>query len=212
MNNKADFFLPTPTLRTPPVQLRSTERITNLLDSAAQLIDQKGIDGLTTSDVATASGSSVGVVYRYYPNIQSLLRALAVRNLERFVDRIKDMDATTGWQTAADAVIDAYIELSRTEPGFRAVRFGEVIDERFIHQPTASTSTSIAHLVEELLVSRYGFTPSEGLTFDVEVIVELGDALLHRAFLYEANGDDRFIAKLRRLVRDYLTPYEVAAR
>ena len=212
MNPKADFPVPTLAVRTEPVQQRSTERITSLLDAAAHLIDQNGIDGLTTSDVATRSGSSVGVVYRYFPNIQSLLRALAVRNLERFIDRIRNVGEGADWPNAADAIIDGYIDLARTEPGFRAVRFGEVIDERFIHQPQEGATTSIAHLVDNLLVSRYGFTESDSLSFDVEVLVELGDALLHRAFLYEASGDDRFIAKLRSLVRDYLTPYEVSAR
>ncbi|MFM9877926.1 MAG: TetR family transcriptional regulator [Rhodoglobus sp.] len=212
MNHKADFPVLTLAVRTEPVQQRSTERIASLLDAAAHLIDQNGIDGLTTSDVATRSGSSVGVVYRYFPNIQSLLRALAVRNLERFIDRIKDVGDGAHWIDATDAIIDAYIDLARTEPGFRAVRFGEVIDERFIHQSKEGTRTSIAHMVDTLLVSRYGFVASDSLSFDVEVIVELGDALLHRAFLYEPAGDDRFISKLRSLVRDYLTPYEVAAR
>lgn len=212
MNHKADFPVPTLAVRTEPVQQRSTERISNLLDAAALLIDQNGIDGLTTSDVATRSGSSVGVVYRYFPNIQSLLRALAVRNLERFIDGIKDVGDDDEWTAAADRIIDAYIRLARTEPGFRAVRFGEVIDERFIQQSQEATTTSISHMLDTLLVNRYGFPASESLSFDVEVLVELGDALLHRAFLYEAEGDIRFIDKLRSLVRDYLTPYEVSAR
>ena len=212
MNHKADFPVPTLAVRTEPVQQRSTERITSLLDAAAHLIDQNGIDGLTTSDVATRSGSSVGVVYRYFPNIQSLLRALAVRNLERFIDRIKDVGEDAEWPATTDRIIDAYIDLARTEPGFRAVRFGEVIDERFIHQPQEATTTSISHMLYNLLVTRYGFEASESLSFDIEVLTELGDALLHRAFLYEPEGDIRFIDKLRSLVRDYLTPYEVSAR
>ena len=48
MNPKADFPVPTLAVRTEPVQQRSTERITSLLDAAAHLIDQNGIDGLTT--------------------------------------------------------------------------------------------------------------------------------------------------------------------
>ena len=209
MNLKADFPALTLAVRTEPVQQRSTERITSLLDAAAVLIDQHGIDGLTTSDVASRSGSSVGVVYRYFPNIQSLLRALAGRNLERFVARIQGV-STAGmadWSSAADSIIDAYLELARTEPGFRAVRFGEVIDERFI-QPTAGTTTTIAQAFDQLLVNRYGFAATAALTFDLDVIVEIGDALLHRAFLYSADGDDRFVAKLRALVRELLTPHQ----
>jgi AcrR family transcriptional regulator len=67
--------VPAAAIRTAPIQQRSSERITLLLDTAASLIDENGIDKLTTSDVAARSRSSVGVVYRYFPNIQSLLRA-----------------------------------------------------------------------------------------------------------------------------------------
>ena len=132
MNDKSDFV--PATVRTEPVQQRSTERITSLLDAAASLIDQNGIDGLTTSDVAARSGSSVGVVYRYFPNIQSLLRALASRNMERFTARIfgPAAEAPDTWMAAMNTAIDSYIELLREEPGFRALGFGDVIDKRFV--------------------------------------------------------------------------------
>ena len=106
MNTKADFPVPTLAVRTEPVQQRSTERITSLLDAAAHLIDQNGIDGLTTSDVATRSGSSVGVVYRYFPNIQSLLRALAMRNLERLTARITNVGEGASCPIPPDAIVD----------------------------------------------------------------------------------------------------------
>lgn len=197
------------TIRTEPVQQRSSERITLLLDAAAELIDRKGIDGLTTSDVASGSGSSVGVVYRYFPNIQTLLRALAARNMEKFTTSIFALMAeeSTNWMPAMDATIDIYAELSRSEPGFRALRFGDVIDERFLH-PDRSNNSVVANAFKELLVKRYGLEPTDELTFDLEVLVEIADSLLHRAFLYEPRGDERFIAKLREIVRDYMGKYE----
>jgi AcrR family transcriptional regulator len=208
MSTRSDAVPAGITIRTEPVQQRSAERITALLDAAAELIDRNGIDGLTTSDVATHSGSSVGVVYRYFPNIQSLLRALAARNMEKFTTQIYAFmaDEPTRWMDALDRTIDAYAELSRSEPGFRALRFGDVIDERFLH-PDRSNNSVLANEFKELLVKRYGLEPSDELAFDLEVIVEIADALLHRAFLYEPRGDDRFIEKLRGIVRDYMAKY-----
>lgn len=202
---------PSLSVRAEPVQQRSAERITNLLDAAAELIDESGIDGLTTSDVATRSGSSVGVVYRYFPNIQSLLRALAARNTERFTTRVREAVSTdTGtWRTALDEGIDAYIALARTEPGFRALRFGDIIDERFIQQD--ATNSPITRSFYDLLVERYGLAPSDELALDLEVLVEIADALLHRAFLYERDGDKRFIEKLRVIVTQHMAPYEADA-
>jgi AcrR family transcriptional regulator len=206
MIDKADFV--PATVRTEPVQQRSTERIASLLDAAAALIDEQGIDGLTTSDVATRSGSSVGVVYRYFPNIQSLLRALAARNMEKFTDRIYAAmnDSPAEWLTALDTTIDAYIDLTRTEPGFRAVRFGDIIDERFI-QPEMTNNSLLAAKFSEMLVKKYGLVPSDQLSFDLEVIVEISDALLHRAFVYDKQGEEKFIEKLRSIVRELMAQH-----
>lgn len=208
MNDKTDF-VPS-TVRTEPVQQRSAERITSLLDAAAALIDQNGIDGLTTSDVASRSGSSVGVVYRYFPNIQSLLRALASRNMEKFTAGIFGAmsEVPEGWMAGMDAAINGYVDLLRNEPGFRALGFGDVIDKRFI-QPEASNNSVLAKQFGELFTRKYGLTPSDELSLDLEIIVEIADALLQRAFLYERNGDDRFINKLRTIVFEYMSKHEV---
>ncbi len=201
-------------VRTEPVQQRSTVRITALLDAAAALIDEIGIDGLTTSEVAVRSGSSVGVVYRYFPNIQSLLRGLATRNMERFTERVtasvEAIDPALGWTPVLDATIDAYVELTRTEPGFRALRFGDIIDDRFLLPHEESYNSMISRAFTGILTSRYGMPDTDDFAFDLEVVVEIADSLLHRAFLYERDGDPRFIEKLRTLAVDYLSRHEPA--
>jgi len=197
-------------VRAEPVQQRSADRITNLLDAAAQLIDEHGIDGLTTSDVALRSGSSVGVVYRYFPNIQSLLRALAARNMQKFTNQIFGAMAEQPdeWMAAMNSAIDAYAHLLRTEPGFRALGFGDVIDKRFI-QPDLSNNSVLAREFNELFTRKYGLVPSEDLSIDLEIIIEIADALLHRAFLYERQGDERYITKLRGIIYDYMGRHKI---
>ncbi len=113
------------------------------------------------------------MVYRYFTDIQSLLRALAARNMDKFTDAIfHSMDQEPSeWTTALDKVIDEYVHLMRDEPGFRALRFGDVIDERFL-KPDRSNNTVLAEQFTELLVARYNLTPSAELSFDLEVLVE----------------------------------------
>lgn len=192
-------------LRTRPVQQRSTKRVTLLLDAAAALIDEKGIDGLTTTDVATNSESSVGVVYRYYPNIQSLLLALATRNIERFMARAAaTLEAHDGeWLDALDPVVDVSVDMMRTEPGFRALRFGTIIDHRTIDGST-STHGDLAARFTDSAVQRYGVPDSPDLRFDVQVAVEVSEALIQRAFETDPAGDERFIAKARELMHHVL--------
>lgn len=195
-------------VRTEPVQQRGADRIANLLDAAADLIDEHGIDGLTTSDVASRSGSSVGVVYRYFPNIQSLLRALAARNMRKFTDRVFDDadDRSDEWLGSINLAIDVYVDLMRSEPGFRALGFGDVIDKRFV-QPEFSNNSMLARKFNDLFVSRHGLEPTEDLALDLEIVIEIVDALLHRAFLYEREGDGHYIEKLRGIVDDYMGRY-----
>jgi AcrR family transcriptional regulator len=201
-------------IRTEPVQQRSADRITNLLDTAAALIDERGIDGLTTSDVAVASGSSVGVVYRYFPNIQSLLTALAARNLQRFTERVfgDSAGAPSSWTAAMNSAIDAYVDLCRHEPGFRALGFGDVIARRVLKPEVDSNNAALARAFNQLLVEQCGLQPSDELTFDIEVAIEISDALLNRAFQTDPAGDIRFIDKLRVIVDEYMAPHAQAAR
>jgi AcrR family transcriptional regulator len=194
-----------PKVRTEPVQQRSAQRVTLLLDVAAELLDESGVDGLTTSEVATRSGSSVGVVYRYFPNIQSLLRALASRNMQRFTEAVFnaiDSDSVQ-WRDSLDVAIDTFIEFNRCEPGFRSMRFGDVIDNRFL-EPEFSNNGVLARAFVGLLSEKYDFTPNERILFDIEVVIEVADALLQRAFLHDRQGEQRFIDTARAISSTYL--------
>lgn len=192
-------------MRTEPIQQRSAERIALLLDAAAALIDESGIDGVTTSAVAKRSRSSVGVVYRYFPNIQSLLRALAVRNLERYLERVwegVENSPPEPW-SSFDSTLDTFVDMTRHEPGFRALRFGDVIDQRFM-SPELSNNSILARKFAEQIGRTYDFEPDEAIVFHCEVAVEIASGLLTRAFQLDRDGDLRFIEATRRLCGDYL--------
>jgi AcrR family transcriptional regulator len=198
-------------MRTEPIQQRSAERIEMLLDSAAALIDEDGIDGVTTSAVAKKSESSVGVVYRYFPNIQTLLRALAARNMERYLERVRENveSSAPGPWTSLDRSLDIFVEMNREEPGFRALRFGDVIDQRFLN-PELSNNSILAREFARQIATLYelkgmdGDAENEDLIFHVEVAVEIASGLLGRAFHIDKNGDERFIEATRDLCITYL--------
>lgn len=209
---KDQTVVPTTATRTEPIQQRSSERITLLLDTAAALIDEKGIDALTTSDVAAQSHSSVGVVYRYFPNIQTLLRALAARNKQRFLETAFSAleVAPSDWLSELDDVIDLYIAFARREPGFRGLHFGAVIEERFVETDSAF-EIDVAARFADVVSHRYGLPATEALTRDIDMALEVGAALLHRAFRVDRNGDSRYIAKARLVMRELLEPHRVRA-
>ncbi len=62
--------------RKTPVQARSTDTVKAIAEATIQVLLTDGLDRLTTNWVAKRAGVSVGTLYQYYPNKQSLLFAL----------------------------------------------------------------------------------------------------------------------------------------
>jgi AcrR family transcriptional regulator len=195
-----------PTVRNEPVQARSAARLEALLDAAAAIVDEVGYERLTTAMVAERAGASIGTVYRYYPDRIALLRALSGRSFQRYVDSVSggvDRLRAGTWDEAVDYAVDAYAQMFRTEPGFRAIRFGDTLDLG-AEGGTLDNNRMLALEIARILADRFD-SASEDLMFALEVAVEMMDALLYRAFSVDPNGDERFIEEARVVMREYLT-------
>ena len=65
-----------------PAQRRSRATVEVVLEAAAQLLESAGERGFNTNAVAERAGVSIGTLYRYFPDKQSILTALARREME----------------------------------------------------------------------------------------------------------------------------------
>ncbi len=192
-------------LRTVPVQQRSNQRMQNLLDAAAGIIATEGIDAVTTTSVAYKSGSSVGVIYRYFPNIDSLLRALAHRNLQRYLARVEegsDKSPSEPW-SSWDLTLDSFVEMCRSEPSFRQLGFGDIINDRFLDNDV-SNNTVVAKAFAGMVSETHSIPVTDHMFFHIESAVWMGDSLMKRAFRSDPLGDERFVEEARRVIGDYL--------
>jgi len=192
-------------LRNVPVQRRSADRMEALLDAAAHLIDEGGIDAVTTTAVAYRSGSSVGVLYRYFPNIDSLLRQLAQRNLVTYLEAVRegsDMTPDDPW-SSWDLTLDAFVKLCRTEPSFRRLRFGELITDRFLSD-SEPNNVLIARYFADMVAETHSVPVTKDLLFHLQMAVAMGQALMTEAFRTNARGDKRIIEEARSVIGDYL--------
>lgn len=68
--------------RKQPRQERSKATVAAILEGAIQVLKAGGPAALTTTRVAQRAGVSVGSLYQYFPNKESILRALKARKLE----------------------------------------------------------------------------------------------------------------------------------
>ena len=195
-----------PLVRTEPIQERSAARIDALLDAAAEVVDEIGFDRLTTAMVAERAGASIGTVYRYFPDRIVLLQALRDRALLRYRRSVVEaihQQRPEHWWNAVECAIDAFVSMFRSEAGFRIIRFTDA-ERSGVPEEEVVREVSFAHQFASILADEYGLPAGEDLTFRLEIVVEMMDALINRAFLDDPAGDEKYIAEARTVAREYL--------
>ncbi|MEV3993255.1 TetR/AcrR family transcriptional regulator [Streptomyces sp. NPDC049837] len=217
-----------PPLRRTPVQRRSAERLSRILDACAELLEEAGYEELSTRDVAVRAGVPIGSVYRFFSNKRAMAAALAHRNLDRYAERVAARLAAREPAPVVDVVLDEYLAMKRTVPGFALVDFGvpasaedagEEAGERAGEDvregpgggPDGDASGHLVnHVVADricgLLAAHLGRTADDALRRKVLVAVEATDALLQLAFRAGPPGDLELIAETRALLHAYLAP------
>ena len=110
--------------RKTPVQARAAVTVEAISEATIQVLLSHGAERLTTTRVAERAGVSVGTLYQYYPNKQSLLFAV----LEDHLDKVS-------------AALEAACEHARHKPLTEMVR--EVV-EAFVDAKMARTDVSMA--------------------------------------------------------------------
>ncbi|WP_030622902.1 TetR family transcriptional regulator [Streptomyces sclerotialus] len=194
----------TPSLRRAPVQRRSAERLTRILDACAEVLDEQGYEDLSTRAVAARAEVPIGSVYRFFPNKRAMAEALALRNLDGYADRVTAGLTAAGdrldWRYAMDVVVDEYLAMKRSVPGFALVEFT-------VPAPRATREAN--HLVADrllaLLAVPLGLDPADArLRTAFLVGVEAADALVQLAFRVAPEGDREIVAETKELLRAYL--------
>jgi AcrR family transcriptional regulator len=69
-------------MRSAGVQTRSRDRVELLLNAAALLVAEGGMDALKMRELARRAGLPIASVYHYFPSASAVLRELALRHLE----------------------------------------------------------------------------------------------------------------------------------
>jgi AcrR family transcriptional regulator len=70
-------------IRVAPQQQRSVRRLAGFLESAAELFAEVGFEATTMQTIADRSGSSIGALYNYFPDKQSVATALLAMYAEK---------------------------------------------------------------------------------------------------------------------------------
>jgi len=99
--------------RKTPVQARAAATVEAIFEAAIQVLLTQGADRLTTTRVADRAGVSVGTLYQYFPNKQSLMYAVFEDHLGKVTTAVERACADACHKPLAEMihqVVDAFVD------------------------------------------------------------------------------------------------------
>ncbi|TSC34347.1 TetR/AcrR family transcriptional regulator [Corallococcus sp. Z5C101001] len=112
-----------------PRQERSRAMVETILEATVRVLLARGYEGLTTIAVAERAGVSVGSLYQYFPNKESLVALLAERHVAELMTCVED--ALSGAdpsnpESAIRALVRAGVDSHRIAPALHKVLLEQV--------------------------------------------------------------------------------------
>jgi AcrR family transcriptional regulator len=71
-----------------PLQGRALYKVELILEAATRIIDQDGLDGLTTNRIAEMAGISIGTLYQYFPHKTAIVDKLGLREIREVTAKL----------------------------------------------------------------------------------------------------------------------------
>jgi AcrR family transcriptional regulator len=149
--------------RKEPVQQRSRFTVDQILEAAARVFGERGYAGTTTNHIAERAGVSIGSLYQYFPNKDTILVALHARHMESASEVMQRMMVEAlGEKKAPEHLLRRFvrqvIEMHASEPALHHVLLYEGPRTPELSERLHAIEDSMAHAVEQVLAERGGIS------------------------------------------------------
>jgi AcrR family transcriptional regulator len=194
-----------PTTRRAPSQQRSRERVGRILDAAATLITEHGVDRLSTRAIATRAGVPVASLYRYFADRDEIILALVQRDTaemdEQVAEAVGALEAPT-IRSLITATMRAFVRVYHRRPAFVMIWWRGRTNPAVVEFCRAH-NREIAKAVHAY-ANEAGLITAEATLSVAELAVEVGDRVFQVAFERDLHGDRWVIEQGIELVIGYL--------
>jgi AcrR family transcriptional regulator len=200
-------MLETSRLRRAPSRGRGRATVDRILSAADEILATEGAASLGTQRVAEVAGVSIGTVYNWFPDKESIAETLATRywqDLADLVERFAEASEHARFSDPTSEVVDTLAAGFRSRPGFLALWFGGLRTEP-IREATRRNRTVIARSVARVLATQYPGGSAATYETAARMVVLLGDGLLREAFRLDPSGDPAVLGEGRIALRAYIT-------
>lgn len=197
-------------LRVTPQQQRAKATVAHLLTTAAALLDEQGADALTTSALAQRADVRIRTVYRYFPNRQAILAALAQRLATEQDQAIGDFallaDPSVPWPVAVRRTTTDFVAMASAQPAQAQLR-GALRTSPELRAIDDELNARLGDRLASALRRRGSRTPLPRLREAAATFIAAATAILDRAVLDSDTSPDSARREVARLAETYLGSY-----
>ena len=197
--------------RVRPVQKRAKETVDQILDSAAILLDEVGVDVFNTNLLAERAEVAVRSVYRYYPNKLAVIVGLAERQATEWQELFAqllvavadpDQSALDAW----DDVLDGYAAYLKRKQGRSAIHRAMLALPQLV-EVNRRDNDVLADLIGEALLARGIRASRAQLPAISRVLPETQDIAVDEALGRGGRVSLPLLLELKLMHRSYLALY-----
>jgi len=153
-------------VRRVPQQARSQQTVQAVLRAAGEEIERSGLDNLSTKRVAATAGLSVGALYGYFPNKESIIAALLEAWLGRVFEAVDSVHPRHGEATDLFGYLRLQVDRAEAvythQPGLSAL-FTMSMAIPSLHQMLLAHGERVASSVESGLAHFAPRAPHEAV-------------------------------------------------
>jgi len=172
-----------PGARRQPVQGRSIETFRRIEAATQHLLAAGlGIDEITTPMIARQAGLSIGGLYRFFPDKQSIIDAIALQRLHDFEEQIANIVLGGAAFESAEAlicyVIDFFARFMDEHPDFKTIVYGGGHLSHAVRQRHFTYAAKSAILVRNYATQRFGVPGTPKFALRWRMIGEIAGPLI----------------------------------
>jgi AcrR family transcriptional regulator len=199
-----------------PRQERSKIAVEAILEATTRILTEEGYDKANTNRIAERAGVSIGSLYQYFPNKESLITALMVKHSNEMVALVESKltdfyDSTL--ETGISEIVKAVIAAHAIDPRLHQV-LNEEIPESERSQQMHKAEERIVKLLQAYL-SQWSNSSNQRLSecvhpknidMTVFILSRTVESLCHSAVIEHPDfvRDSRFVQEVTDLLLFYL--------
>jgi AcrR family transcriptional regulator len=195
-------------MRRAPLQARGRRRVDLLLDAAAEVVAEVGVEAATTNAIAARANTSVGSLYQFFDDKHALIWALSQRLIERglLANRASwSPDDPAKWSISeiVERSVRSWTAFIDANPAYPAVARTVQATARF---GALELFTPVIDNVDAKLKLRKPTVPSRDRRIHAVMVAETMNTMLVRAERMSRSDRERLNRELVAMLVRYLTP------